>query len=128
MTTSAQVDPVAIVHQAANADLSTMAKIAGAVLGWQLAAYGVGVHDMLEIRRWASGETEHIADAGVERRLCRAYAICVLLTEIGEAPETIQSWSMGMNPVLYDRAPIEVLREGDLEKVWSAALDWAGGA
>ncbi len=69
-----------------------------------------------------------IRDPDIERRLREAFFICELLRQVGEAPETIRTWFMGMEPYLDDEAPIEAIRQGQLREVHGAALAFAGGA
>ncbi len=83
------------------------------VLTPRLAAYVTGVDATRTVARWAQGETA---------RLRTAYEIVRLLEGAHEAPETIQAWFLGMNPVLDDRSPARALHEGDHAGARAAAV------
>lgn len=128
MTAVKQVDVQAIIHQAMRATLQDVATQLQDVLGRRLTAYLAGIRDPKAVTRWANGHTAQIRTLETEQRVREAFVICELLLAVGEAPETIRTWFMGMNPDLYDDAPIDAIREGRLEDVRRAALAFAGGA
>ena len=91
------------------------------VLTPRLAAYVTGVDATRTVARWAQGETARLR-ADHATRLRTAYEIVRLLEGAHEAPETIQAWFLGMNPVLDDRSPARALREGDHAGARTAAV------
>ena len=93
------------------------------VLTPRMAAYVTGVESTKTVARWARGETQGIRPAS-EKRLRAAYGIVRLLAHFDAAP-TIRGWFLGMNPLLDDASPADVLRAGDVARVRAAALDFA---
>lgn len=91
------------------------------VLTPRLAAYVTGVDATRTVARWAQGETARLR-ADHATRLRTAYEIVRLLEGAHEAPETIQAWFLGMNPVLDDRSPARALHEGDHAGARAAAV------
>jgi hypothetical protein len=72
-----------------------------------------------EVARIAHGDEEP-ADA-LEKRLRNLYAVVRLLTE-RDRTSTAPEWLTSPNPDLHDRAPVELLREGESPApVWFAA-------
>jgi hypothetical protein len=90
-----------------------VAELAG-ILGKKLTAYIGGVKDTRVIERWMHGGVEPYRDA--EQRVRLTYQIAKTLSEHDSA-RVVQSWFLGLNPELQDRAPIRLLREEDVEKV-----------
>lgn len=81
------------------------------LLGARLVAYIGGVKETRAVREWIQGIREPGSEA-VRQRLRDAYQVSGLLAEV-EEPAVIQTWFMGMNPQLGDRAPARLLRDGD---------------
>ena len=94
------------------------------VLSRQVAAYAIGVRDAKTINRWANGETDTVRDVRVERRLRATYDIISMLLEV-DAPATIRTWFVSMNPLLDDRTPVEAIRSGDEREAMLAARAFA---
>src|SRR3954452_17752437 len=81
----------------------------------RLAAYAVGVSPS-DICRYASGEEEPAAD--VSRRLRDLYTATWFIAST-DGPGSAHDWLTLPNPKLDDRAPAELLREGESpEPVW----------
>jgi hypothetical protein len=88
------------------------------VLSRRLLAYMVDV-DVRTVSRWAAGETADLRD-GHDQRL-RAVAEIILLLGAVEAPATISSWFLGLNPLLDDGSPAEAIHAGRLTEALGAA-------
>ena len=80
------------------------------ILGVRLVAYIGGVKSARSVSSWAEGAGE--PGETDRERLRHAYHAAALLRERYDAT-TVQSWFKGMNPSLSDRAPAQVLREGE---------------
>lgn len=100
------------------------------ILGATLVAYLGKVTATRVVRQWADG-TRSISDAEDVERLRIAYRAARLITE-RDSVAVVQAWFQGLNPVLDDRAPALLLREGELAdagpQVLSAARDFAVAA
>lgn len=83
------------------------------VIGKKLTAYVGGVKDVRALDRWTEGS---VAYGDAEDRLRLAYRVVRTLGK-HEHPHVVQAWLTGLNPELNDRAPLRLLREGNLEKV-----------
>lgn len=90
------------------------------ILGARLVAYLGGVKETRAVREWAEGSREPGSGA-VQQRLRDAYQVAAILAE-REAPGVVQTWFLGMNPQLADRAPARLLREGDPDQVPAEVL------
>jgi hypothetical protein len=87
------------------------------VLGLNLTAVIAQTEDAAAVSMWGRGQQSLPATSA--RSLRAAYEVTKLL-EPYEAPETVQAWFVGMNPILGDRAPAVVVAE-DPEAVARAA-------
>lgn len=95
------------------------------VLTPKMAAYVTGVESTKTVARWARGETHEIRPES-EARLRAAYGIVRLLAHF-DGTATIRGWFLGMNPLLDDVSPAELLRAGEVGRVRAAALAFAAG-
>lgn len=87
-------------------------------IGTTLAAFASGLspHDLDRI---AHGEDQPRDD--VERKLRNLYAVTWYFAA-GDGPKSAHDWLLTPNPELGDRAPADLLREGEApEAVWFAA-------
>jgi hypothetical protein len=82
-------------------------------IGKKLTAFIVGVKDVRALDRWIEGAVPY---NGAEERLRLAFQVVKTL-EDHDHRTVVQAWLTGLNPELHDRAPIRLLREGDLETV-----------
>ncbi len=89
------------------------------ILGAQLVAYIAGVNETRAVRQWAEGEREPKPTA--LKRLRVAYRAAAFL-ERRESRAIVQAWFQGLNPMLEDRSPARVLREGEIDDAGSALL------
>ncbi|MFC4604433.1 hypothetical protein [Rhodococcus kronopolitis] len=90
------------------------------LLGAKLVAYLGKVKETRAVRQWADGTRTIGNDVDVER-LRIAYRAARLVTE-RDTPQVAQAWFQGLNPILDDRAPALLLREGDLADVGPLVL------
>ncbi len=97
------------------------------LLGAKLVAYLGRVKETRAVRQWAEG-TRAIANPEDVERLRIAYRAARLIAE-RDTPGVAQAWFQGLNPVLDDRAPALLLRDGDLAdigpKILAAARQFA---
>ena len=128
MSTEFHVDPLSVVDAAIRTEWSEVVRGVYDLLGRKLTAYLAGMRDTKAVTRWIDGTTGQARSIEVEQRVREAFVICELLRAVGEAPATIRTWFIGMNPELYDEAPVEAIRAGRLREVRAAALAFAGGA
>ena len=106
-------------------DIANVAQALQETVGQRLVAYAVGVRNPKLVGRWARGE--HVPRGVNDRRLRELFRVVMLLVEAGETAATVRAWLIGANPQLEDRAPIEVLHEGDPAPVLRAAESFAIG-
>jgi hypothetical protein len=107
----------------ADAARMTQPELVGAlreVLGAKLVAYLGRVKETRAVRQWAEG-SRAIANPEDVERLRIAYRVARLITERDSAA-VAQAWFQGLNPILDDRAPALVLRDGDLADVGPQVL------
>jgi hypothetical protein len=84
-------------------------------LGSRLTAYAVGVTPS-EIGRFAHGDDEPAAD--VEQRLRNLYSATWFIAST-DGPGSAHDWLTEPNPKLDDRAPADLLRDGEAPRaVW----------
>ncbi|MDI3340783.1 MAG: XRE family transcriptional regulator [Sphaerobacter sp.] len=125
--TNAAGNPVMYAHrQAVTAPLTEVAGLLQELLSRRLTAYIAGVKDGKTVARWASGEVTEIRQHETEQRLRTAYEIAQLLL-LHDAPQTVKAWFIGLNPQLDDRAPAEVIREGQSREALAAAQAFVVG-
>lgn len=97
------------------ANRMTNAELVGALrplLGDRLVAYLGQVKETRAVRGWADG-TRQIAGPETVERLRIAYRIAGMICE-RDSPAVAQAWMQGLNPLLDDRAPALLLRDGDV--------------
>ena len=90
------------------------------LLGAKLVAYLGRVKETRAVRQWAEG-TRSIANPADVDRLRVAYRAAAVLTA-RDSKQVAQAWFQGLNPLLDDRSPARVLRDGDLEQVGPQVL------
>lgn len=93
-------------------------------LGPKLVGSMVG-KDAQTVARWARG-TQRPPQPETERRLRGAFQIVQYLIEV-DSRHVVRAWFIGMNPQLEDRSPAEVVAEGDIRAVMTAARAFAAG-
>jgi hypothetical protein len=87
------------------------------MLGQRLTAYAVGVRDPKAIGKYARGVIEPREETA--QRLRDLYRITLVLGD--EREETVRAWMIGSNPLLDDKAPIELLHEENTQPVSRSA-------
>lgn len=90
------------------------------LLGAKLVAYLGKVKETRAVRQWAAGTREVANPADVDR-LRVAYRAASMITQ-RDGKDVAQAWFQGLNPLLDDRSPARLLREGDLETVGPQVL------
>jgi hypothetical protein len=90
------------------------------LLGAKLVAYLGRVKETRAVRQWADG-TRSIANPADVDRLRVAYRAAAVITA-RDSKQVAQAWFQGLNPLLDDRSPARVLRDGDLEQVGPQVL------
>ncbi|MCD5418465.1 hypothetical protein LRS71_02600 [Rhodococcus pyridinivorans] len=90
------------------------------LLGAKLVAYLGKVKETRAVRQWAEGTRTINNDTDVER-LRIAYRAARLIAE-RDTPAVAQTWFQGLNPILDDRPPALLLREGELSDVGPKVL------
>ena len=90
------------------------------LLGAKLVAYLGRVKETRAVRQWAEG-SRTIANPVDLDRLRVAYRAAAVVTA-RDSKEVVQSWFQGLNPLLDDRSPARLLRDGDLEEVGPQVL------
>lgn len=127
MTTAHSRPDLAAYNAAARMTQSQLVTELRALLGAKLVAYLGKVKETRAVRQWADGTRTIGNDIDVER-LRIAYRAARMITE-RDTPEVAQAWFQGLNPILDDRAPALLLREGDISdvgpKILAAARQFA---
>lgn len=90
-------------------------------------AYIAGVRSLKTVTRWTTGEVTNIRDRAVEQRIIDAYQVVKYLQDEETGNDTIRMFMYGMNPTLYDEAPVSVLARGEASKVMGAAVNLVWG-
>lgn len=88
------------------------------ILGKKLTAYIGSMSDVRAVDRWIAGAGAY---KSAEPRLRLAYHVALMLNE-HTGKRVVQSWLTGLNPELQDRAPLRLLREGELEEIGPQVL------
>ena len=109
-----------------NASLQQAVHDLTSVIGAKLVAYIGKVKETRAVREWITGERS--PNAATQRKLRLALQIATVLEGGGHAG-AIAAWFQGLNPVLRDQRPAEMIRnasEGELSSVGRAILAAAG--
>lgn len=107
------------VHRlAVSESIESIAQSLQETLGQRLVAYAIGVRDPKAIGKYATGRQSPRHDA--EGRLRDLFQVTRLVLT-AETAKTARAWMIGANPQLEDRAPIELLHEGEIQPVLRAA-------
>ena len=88
------------------------------LIGKKLTAYVASVKSIRTVENWMTGTEPY---KGPDTRLRTAYQVARLISTRYQS-QVIQSWFMGLNPDLDDRAAATLLREGEIESVGPAVL------
>ncbi|RRQ29195.1 hypothetical protein DK926_04750 [Rhodococcus sp. Eu-32] len=127
MTAAHPRPDLAAYNEAARMTQAELVSALRSLLGSKLVAYLGKVKETRAVRQWAEGSRTIHNEADVERMRI-AYRVARLITE-RDSPAVAQTWFQGLNPILDDRPPALLLREGDLHdvgpKVLAAARQFA---
>jgi hypothetical protein len=110
--------------EATRATTAELAQFLQDLLGQKLTAAMVGLQDPKAVGAWARGE--RCPHTSTEKSLRHAYRIARLLKQV-ESPQTIRAWFVGMNPLLDDEAPAELLSKEPVRVLQAARAFLAGG-
>lgn len=89
------------------------------LLGPRLVAYLGNVKETRAVHQWSEGSRE--PEEATQRRLRVAFVVARTLVQT-EPPAVVQAWFQGLNPLLDDRSPARLLREGDPNEVGPEVL------
>ncbi len=81
------------------------------ILGAQLVAYMGSVKETRAVREWIAGTRVPRGDAS--QRLRFAYRVAKCIAD-SDGVETAQAWFQGLNPMLGNVSPAQLIRTGDL--------------
>lgn len=94
--------------------VDTAVKELSGLLGRKLTAYIAGVRDVRAVDAWS--ESRQVPHDPLPRRLKFALEVAKLIADHDDN-RVAQSWFQGLNPILDDRSPARLLREGDFDEV-----------
>lgn len=86
------------------------------LLGARLVTYLSGVKESRAVRQWAAGERD-IRGTDTEARLRHAFRLAWFIADATGDPRVAQAWFQGLNPLLEEHVPAELLRDGKLAEV-----------
>lgn len=95
-------------------------------LGATLVAVLAGVRDSKLPYRWAKPDGP-VPGAAAQERLQAAHRAWLSLAD-ADSDTVARAWFVGANPLLGEKAPVEVLREGDTRAVLDAMKSFIEGA
>jgi hypothetical protein len=105
-------DPDVRIHALATRKrIGTVTRELSDILGAKLVAYIGCVKETRAVREWSEGKRTPQGDTPERLRL--AYTIAKSIAD-SDGRETAQAWFQGLNPLLGDRSPASLLREGKL--------------
>lgn len=90
------------------------------LLNLKLVAYLGRVRETRAVRQWAHGTRTVNNDTDVER-LRIAYRAARLIAD-SDGTAIAQTWFQGLNPLLHDKTPATLLREGELAETGPEVL------
>jgi hypothetical protein len=118
------VEAVEQIHRlAVNESTDRIAQSLQETLGQRLVAFAIAIKDPKAIGKYAGGRTPRTS---TEARLRDLFFITRVLLTAGTA-QMARAWMIGANPQLEDRAPIELLHEGQTQAVLRAAQAFVQG-
>jgi hypothetical protein len=118
MTTAARPDLPAHA-EAVRLSFSDLVAELRSLLGPRLVAYLGNVKETRAVHQWSEGSRE--PEESTQRRLRVAFVVARTLVQT-EPPAVVQTWFQGLNPLLDDRSPARLLREGDPNEVGPEVL------
>jgi hypothetical protein len=118
-----QMTAQTVFKQSLQADVPEMATLLQEKLGQRLVAYVTHSKSNKTVGRWARGE--HPPSPEAEGLLRALYRTVLILDAANEGDRTIRAWFTSPNPDLNEEVAAEVLRNGDSQRVFSAARAFA---
>ena|SRR5487761_1307629 len=101
-----------------NRPIQEVAGVLQETLGQRLVAFGIGERNPKRIGAFA--RAEDAPDEATEKVMRDMAEVTEVLTE-RDSPEVARAVMIGMNPSLNDQAPIEVIHNGESERVVAVA-------
>lgn len=99
-------------HRATKEPIETVARELTDILGAQLVAYIGSVKETRAVREWSDGKRAPQGDT--PRRLRFAFRVAKCIAD-SDGIETAQAWFQGLNPLLGNVSPAQLIRKGDLD-------------
>lgn len=99
-----------------NVDDGKIVRRVRGILGARLTAYIAGVQETQTVRAWADGAETPSDDVALRLRF--AYRIAAGIAQ-RDGNQVAQAWFMGMNPLLDDASPAQLIRESHAVTVHS---------
>jgi len=110
-------------HDAAmRLSFSALVEELSSLLGARLVAYVGGVNETRAVHQWSAGT--RAPSTSTQSTIRDAYVIALMLSQ-DVSPPVVQAWFQGLNPLLDDRSPARLLREGDRDEVGPLVLSAA---
>ena len=122
MVSTERVD-LAAFEDATRLSPAELVTVLRAALGVRLVAVIAGVKETRAVHQWADGVRD-VRDPQVLDRLRLTYRV-VRTLDVHENQQIVQAWMQGLNPILGERSPARLLRDGDLEQDGPRVLDAA---
>lgn len=110
-----------IAESARTQDVHVVVKELTGLLGRRVVAYIAHLDKTSALRPWFVSEKPPPV---VEQKFRFALRIALMIEEHDDV-HVVQAWFQGSNPQLLDRAPAQLLRDGDLDEVGPQILDAA---
>jgi hypothetical protein len=84
------------------------------ILGVRLVAYVGSVKETRAVNEWSEGT--RAPGVRTRQRLRESYVVASMLAQ-ADPPEVVRAWFEGLNPLLDDRSPARLMREGKVDDV-----------
>jgi len=99
-------------HFATKAPIGAVTRKLTDILGAQLVAYIGSVKETRAVREWSDGKRAPQGDTPYRLRFAYRVAKCIADSD---GAETAQAWFQGLNPLLGNVSPAQLIRKGDLD-------------
>ena len=99
-------------HHATKEPIVTVTRELTDILGAQLVAYIGSVKETRAVREWSDGTRVPQGDTPLRLRFAYRVAKCIADSD---GAETAQAWFQGLNPLLGNVSPAQLIRKGDLD-------------
>jgi hypothetical protein len=99
-------------HASIKTSIAAVVEQLTGILGAQLVAYLGSVKETRAVREWIEGTRAPRGEAS--QRLRFAYRVAKCIAD-SDGVETAQAWFQGLNPLLDNVSPAQLIRTGDLD-------------